>query len=94
MILFQNSPQPTNQVGSVANQNQALYTDPRGKAAGSAIGVDECGGNMNDLVNLNNKRFSDDLNQMTPQQDGKAHHAGNDRMRLKGQHAGGNYQIH
>lgn len=94
-VLFQGSPQPNNQVGNGSNgQNQALYTDPRGKAANSTIGVDEHLGNLNDFVNLNNKRFSDDLHQMTPQQDAKPQPAGHDRMRMKGQHASSNYQIH
>ena len=79
-VLFQNSPQPNNQGGNAGALNQAQYTDPRGKSANSTIGVDERVGHMNDLVTLNNKRFSDDLNQMTPQ-DGKSHPATNDRMR-------------
>lgn len=95
-VLFQSSPQTNNQGANVGphNQNQALYTDPRGKVANSTIGVDEHLGNLHDFVNLNNKRFSDDLNAMTPQQDVKAHQMSNDRTRLKGQHAGSNYQIH
>lgn len=82
-VLFQSSPQPNNQGANAGqhNQNQALYTDPRGKVANSTIGVDE---HVNDFVNLNNKRLSGDINQMTPQQDGKAHPQANDRARLKG----------
>lgn len=95
-VLFQGSPQTNNQGTSAGshNQNQALYTDPRGKVANSTIGIDEHLGDLNDFVNLNNKRFSDDLHSMTPQQDVKLHPTSNDRTRLKGQHAGSNYQIH
>ena len=92
-VLFQNSPQPNNQGGDVSSHNLAQYTDPRSKAANSTVGMEERAGHINDLVTLNNKRFSDDLHQMTPQ-DGKSIPATNDRMRSKGQHASSNYQIH
>lgn len=59
----------------------------------STVGLDDQRGHINDLVTLNNKRFSDDLHQMTPQ-DGKSNPGANDRMRSKGQHVSSNYQIH
>ena len=65
-VLFQSSPQPNG-----LNQ-QPFYSDPRSKPANGADGgqgVVQSHGDFVNLLNLNNKRFSEDFNQMTPQQE-------------------------